>query len=902
MRRHFSYIINFFIGFNSFYYQSAAQDGILKGKVRGNPEILHGATVSAGINTVTTNEAGEFTILLKAGNHKITVSYTGYKPAWQEVKITAGDTTVADIILETAEQLKAVVLIGSRSSTQRSSMNSAVPVDVILGTKLPRAATSLTDQLFLVVPSFNSPPQTVGPSAYASPATLRGLGPEHTLGLVNGHRRHTTPSVLLQYSLGYGSVFTDLNSIPAAAIDNIQILRDGASAQYGSDAIAGVIDLQLKKTTGQTEINLHLGEFYEGDGETISFDINRGFGFKKKGFLNFTIASRFSKPTQRNGWYDSTVYKNIPRNVSPHIRDSLRDSDDSLVAASGFDRLNHRRIGSPQIFNTSLIVNGAYPINQSTNLYLLGTVNYRKVKDRGSNLYRYPKDPTTVIKELYPDGFQIIVDATQSNLSLIAGIEGKTINDWRWDLSSSIGSNSSGSILNNSNNASQYLSGKSAQTRFEPGTNIFTQITNNISFTRNFKNPIGNFKYASVAFGGEFRIENYNAKAGEEASWKNYAPGSGRMWGSQGVGGRPDSALVNEYRYVGAVYLDLESDINTKLLINVAGRYEYYNDFGGNIAGKIALRYKITHNFSIRGSASNGFRAPSLAQRYYNNISPSANVGSITMTETFGNTSHTAEAFGVSPLAAEKSINLSVGITSALSKHINITLDAYWIQISDRVTLSGSIHRDSSTSVKNILQDISKTDIVSIRFFSNAVSTRTKGIDLVATGIWPIKKSILEISLSANYNKTKIYRINNPAKNLPGDSLHLYTLINPEERGRLQEAQPLGKVIMYMNYKTGKWEFGGRGIYFGKAAHIFSGADRSRDEFFSPKILAGASIGYSPNSWMTIKAGARNIFNNYPDKIKNRANMQGGLVNYDFNSTQIGYNGGYCFLLMNFNF
>ena len=896
------YMTSFIIVLTAFLFRAHAQEGAIKGKIQGKEEILINATVSIGKKTALTNEAGEFFIQLKSGIYTLTVSYTGYQPLQKEVRVTAGETTEVDIILETTEQLNAAVVLGSHSSIQRSSMNTAVPVDVISGKNLPRAATSLTEQLSIVVPSFNSPPQTVGSSAYANPATLRGLSPDQVLVLINDRRRHTTPFILQQYSLGYGSVVTDLNCIPAAAIDNIQILRDGAAAQYGSDAIAGVIDIRLKETTGQTAINLHLGQFYERDGETISFDINRGFQLNKKGFLNFTLATKLSKPTQRNGWYDSTVYKNIPRNALPQEKAVLKTIDDSIVTASGFDRLNHRRIGLPQVVNTSLIFNGGYSINQRTTLYLTGTFNYRKITDGGSNLYRYPKDTASVIKELYPDGFQIIVYSTLPSASLIAGIEGITKNDWHWDFSSTLGSNSTNSILNNCNNASQYLLGKNAQTRFDPGQNIFTQNTNNISFDRNFEKPTGKFKSASVSFGGEFRVENYRVKAGEEASWKNYAPGSGRLWGSQGVGGRPDSAVKNEYRFVSALYLELETDFNEKFLMNVAGRYEYYNDFGGNMAGKVALRYKFADKLSIRGSASNGFRAPSLVQRYFSNISPSANKGTITMTETFSNTSNTAEAFGISSLSAEKSISFSAGITSVISKHINITLDAYWIQIRDKVVLTGSVHRDSSFAVKNILRKIGKTDIVAVRFFSNAVSIRTKGIDLVATGTWFIRKSVLEISLSGNYNKTTIYRINNPAKTLPGDSLHQYTLINPEERGRLELAQPSSKIVLVASYKTGKWEFAGRSVYFGKAVHIFSGADRSRDEVFTPKTLASFNIGYSPKAWLTIKAGARNIFNTYPDKIKNRNNMQGGLVVYDFNGTQIGYNGGYYFLNMSFNF
>lgn len=406
--------------------------------------------------------------------------------------------------------------------------------------------------------------------------------------------------------------------------------------------------------------------------------------------------------------------------------------------------------------------------------------------------------------------------------------------------------------------------GKNAQTSFDVGSISFTQNTNNINFSRNFASLFKDIKSFTASFGGEFRVEHYRIKKGEEASWKDYAPGSGHLRGSQGLAGYTDSNALSRYRYVSAAYIELEMDKNDKFLWNLAGRYEYYSDFGGNLAGKLAMRYKFSDRFLLRGSTGNGFRAPAIQQRYFSSTTPAAGRTAtggpaITITETFRNDSWIAAAFGVMPLEAERSLNVSGGITSKISRRIHLTLDAYWVQISDRITLTGSISRNASPFVKNILDGLNKKDIGSVRFFSNAVSTRTKGMDLVVTGIWPIRKSVFELSFSGNYNETSIYKVSQPAKNLPGDSLHQFTLINPEERGRLEQAQPLYKIILAANYKTGKWELGYRSIYFGKAAHLFSGADRSRDEFFSPKVLASITIGYSLQSWFTIKAGARNI-------------------------------------------
>ena len=905
MRKRYSLIPAFIVIIIAYSSQLHAQDGILKGKVKSKEEVLQAATVSAGKKTVLTNEAGEFIIQLKPGIYTLTVSYTSYQPVLQEVKVTSGETTEVAVILEPAEQLNAAVVLGSHSLIQRSSMNTAVPVDVIKGSKLPVAATSLTEQLFIIIPSFNSPPQTVGPTAYVNPATLRGLGSDETLALLNGRRRHTTATIPLQYSLGYGTVATDLNCIPAAAIEEVQILRDGAAAQYGSDGIAGVMDIRLKKSTGRTEANFHLGQFYKGDGQTISFDINRGFQINKKGFINLTLATRFSNLTQRNGVYDGTVYKNYPSNATHADSIRTKAQDDSIVTAHGFDRLNHRRIGSPRISNSSFIVNGGYPLRKKINLFWTGTFNYRYTADGGSTLYRYPKNSATVISALYPDGFEPKYFATTLNTSMLAGIEGQTTNGWNWDISSVYGSNSNRLLFTNTNNASQFALGKNAQTCFNVGSVSFTQNTNNINFTRNFSNLFHNTNSFTISFGGEFRFENYRIKKGEEASWKDYAPGLGKQWGSQGVSGFSDSNAISRNRYVSAVYAEAEMEPNEKFLWNLAGRYEYYNDFGGNMAGKLAMRYKFSDMLLFRSSLSNGFRAPAIQQRYYSISGPTASRGVIYITETFSNDSKTAEAFGIPPLRAEKSINISAGITSKISSHINITLDAYWIQIKDRIILTGTIPKDSLIQVRNILNSLTKNDVASIRFFTNAISTRTKGIDLVATGSWPIGKSFLDVSISANYNKTHIYKIVQPAKNLPDSMLYLNYIVNREERGRLEEGQPLNKIVLAVNYKTGKWEFGIRTVRFGKAAHLASNIDTNTglypDEFFSPKSLVGCNIAYSPKSWITIRAGARNIFDSYPDKVKNKTNTQSGLVIYDFNGTQIGYNGGYYFVNMTFS-
>jgi iron complex outermembrane recepter protein len=881
-----------------FYSASLAQDGTIRGVVKDGETGLQLATISIAKKTALTNQAGEFSVTIGPGTYTLLITHVGYKRIEQRIVLKPGETQSLQFNL-TRDELLDVVVLGSRSLIQRSKMNSPVPVDVVHQSQFPTGEINITRQLANIVPSFNAAPQTFGPAATRNPARLRGLGSDEILVLLNNHRRHTTSNIVTD-----GTVCTDLNAIPSAAIEKIEILRDGASAQYGSDAIAGVVNLQLKRSTGKTFINLHLGQYYKGDGETVLLEINRGFQLNKKGFLNLTASFNSNSPTQRNGIYDSTVYYNIPAGASKKEKDSIVALDNQKVAERGFDRYNFRRIGNYEFSTTSVVVNGGYPVNKKTDLYWAGTMNHRIAHDHTTPVYRYPKDTTTVITELYPDGFQSHILDRSADYSLIAGIEGNTNDNWYWEVSSVYGGSFSEATVSNNNNASQFALGENAQTSFKNGRRNFIQNTNNISFTKNFAKHFQEIKSFTTSFGGEFRIEHHSVKAGEEASYKNYDTTSYRLGGSQPPGAFPENE-VDENRYVTSVYAELEMDKNEKFLWNLAGRYEHYSDYGSNLAGKLALRYKFSDRFLLRGSFSNGFRAPAIQQRYFSatNYSGGRNFIGISYIVTFRNDSKEARAFGVSSLGAEKSLNASLGSTIKISRYINLTFDAYWIQVANRIILTGNItKRQTVPRVGQILDSLGRPEVMGVRFYTNSISTRTNGFDIVLTGRWPVRKSMLEISLAGNYNKTNIYKITDPAKNLPDDPVYTFTLINPEERGRIEQSNPLAKIIGAAKYKTGKWEFIARSIYNGKMAHIFSGALRSRDQFFTPKTISYVQINFSPIKWINISAGANNVFNVYPDKLNHRENTQGGLLIYDANSTQIGYNGGYYFLNMSFNF
>jgi iron complex outermembrane receptor protein len=882
---------------------SNAQMGIVKGKVSSETEALPAATISVGSKTMLSDLKGNFSISIKPGKYILHISHVGYKKIEQPVTVNPGSEQSFEFVLQPDNQLSDVIVIGSRTQKQRSNLNSPVPIDVIQTSVIPGRQVAVAKLIENTIPSFSISPHGFREGKQTVPASLRGLGPERTLVLLNGRRLHTMAAPWTFSIISLGAVGTDLNAIPIASIETIEVLRDGASAQYGSDAIAGVINLQLKKSTGITSMQLQTGQYYKGDGESVSFSINRGFVIWKKGFLNFTAQSRFTNYTQRNGEYNGTVYYNIPGTATQAQKDSIIALDNQNIAARGFSRKNHRPLGDNRVMNTSFSINGGYSLNKNTSLDWTATWNYRVAKDISSNAYRYPKDSlTTINSQLYPDGFLPYMRPKTPDMNMAGGINGITTSGWHWDAGFIFGKNSTAMDVFNSNNASQYLQGSNAPTSFYTGKQIFTQLTHNINLSKEILKNTRNIKSFSIAMGEEFRMEHYSIKEGEEASWKNYSPTSGRFPGSQGQAGFQPENVVNKSRQVNGIYVEAELEKNEKLLVNIAGRYEYYSDFGDNLAGKIAFRYKFSKYFLWRSSVSNGFRAPALQQKYYSLITTQNTLaGGLVRTITFRNDSKIAEDFGILPLEAEKSFHFSSGITSAISKNISLTIDAYWIQIKNRIIYSSNIS-GSLPEVRSILNSNNLRDVQSVRFFSNAINTRTKGIDLVFAGRWSIKKSLVEISLAAHLSRTVLYGTIQYAKNLPDNESYRNLLVNREERNRVEDAYPRDKIIFNIIYSIGRWKLNTNFIRYGSVNQKANSTVNNPDETLAAKIIAAFNIAFMLKSNVTLTAGAENLFNTYPDRVKYPQNSQSGLIMYNPNFSPFGCNGGYYFLNMTIKF
>jgi iron complex outermembrane recepter protein len=894
-----------FVNLNSF-----SQTGTITGRVKYGKEMLQGATVSLGSKVTLTDRKGEFSFSVKAGHYTLAITHAGYNRMEKEVTVSAGANKNFDFDMVPNEQLGEVVTLGSRALIQRSNLNTPVPVDAFSSAQLLETGqTSLMQMLNYTAPSLNASMQ----NAY-EPVTLRGLYPDQILVTVNGTRYNNTAYInnaLPRGQLGRGGVGNDLNSIPFSAIEKIEILRDGASAQYGSDAVAGVIDIKLKESTDdKTSISLHVGQQYKGDGENIKFGIFHGNTINKRGFLNYSADFRLRNPTFRGGEYQGLVYKNYTANTDSM---TVRLLDDSMVKARGFDRTQASNAGNAKLNSFGILTNGGYPISSNAKIFWTGAINNSSFTFVFP--YFYPNMNAQVNTELFPNGFMGRMAPDIWNTSGILGAKGQIgrEKEIHWEYSSAYGRNSARYNSENTNNASQQFSlGKNAPTKFYTGTFIYQQLTNTIHFTKNILEHGNTLKSMNIAFGGELRFEGYSTKPGEEASWKSYDLTGRKNGGSQtSLTVSPDN-VVSKSRSVACSYIDLETDFKNELLLDLAGRFEHYSDFGSNLAGKIAVRYKLTDKTFVRGSVGNGFRAPSMQQRYWSAINygfiRGGGVSTPTTAGVFNNESEVAKVFGVATLEAEKSLNLGAGVTSAISRHIYLTIDAYWIQIKNRVVLSGVFDRTTNDEVDSLLRNSSLSglglgNVTRVSFFSNAINTKTQGVDAVLHGKWNFHKSQLIAVFSANFTRISLFGKIKTAANLSASDSNKNTLFGEEQRANLENAQPRSKIILTLNYKVGKVGFILRNTRFGKTGFDhYNSKNNPPPEAFAPKILTDFACAYSPKPWLTLTGGANNIFDVYPDRIKNFENTNGGLYTYAMESSPFGNSGGYYYVSMSFNF
>ncbi|MBB6270135.1 iron complex outermembrane receptor protein [Pedobacter cryoconitis] len=794
--------------------------------------------------------------------------------------------------------LNEVAVLGSHTKMPRTKLQTALPVDIfnqhiLLQTGQP----DLAQMLHYTSASFNSSKYGINNVAsYAEQSTLRGMGPDQLLILINGKRRHNISALNLNNTIGKGTAGTDLSAIPAALIERIEILRDGAAAQYGSDAIAGIINIVLKKEI-RGFYTTQAGQTLKGDGFYTQNNLSYGLPLSSgKGFINFTLNYQYQQATNRARAYKGLVYNTVSDTSKlssitfPTPADKLNENkrrDDLLVNDKGFKR-NQSQYGDAEFKNIALWFNMETPLNKEWKFYSFGGFSQRKAVTFG--FYRFP-NIYSASSVLFPNGYLPEFPAVLTNRSLAAGFKKVSTNNWNMDFSAVYGYNKLNSDAVNTVNASM---GELSPLNFKTGGTILQQGILNVDFSKKITQGI------TFAAGAESRLENYQIIGGEKASYLNVNPAGtpANLLKLPGTNGRPGfkpEEQLNKYRANIGVYAEANLELSAKTLLSVAARYERYSDFGGNLSGKIAIRHKLDEKFSIRGSLSRNFRAPSLQQVYYQQqqfqFFQKNGQSDVYLVQHFRNDNPILQQLGVPKLRPETSFNLSTGIAGSINSSLSFSADFYYIPIHNRIVVSGRL--DSSiTILKPILTHAAVTDI---QFFINALDTYTHGIELTANyaAIFDQQQS-LTINGTAAFNQTRVkMRVTSlplsDGRNIPGSSL-----LPRLDIGIIEKAQPASKMILSFAYQLRAFNFLLRNTYFGKVATWEN--NPAFDQSFGGKVITDLQFSCRISRKFTITAGCNNLFNIYPDEIKeiNAMNTNlsfGGQIPYSRTANQFGFNG-----------
>ena len=863
----------------------------IEGVVTDNFGILPGTTISIeGYNKTTqTDINGTFSFQVDEGEYVLSASFVMYNVLYKTVVVKAGETQKVNFKLETGFSVDEPISLGTRSDPVSSFQNTA-SVDIISPQQITNSSQiELSQILHYLSPSFYSTRQTISDGTdHIDPATLRGLGTDQVLVLINGKRRHNSSLLNVNGTIGRGAVGTDFNAIPISAIERIEILRDGATSQYGSDAIAGVINIILKNQTNAVTLNNLLKINEEGDGLTQFAGANFGMKLGKEGFLNITGEYRKREATNRAGNYTGRVY------VDNEEEDNALIDQNNFFDQTGYSDRQVMQVGNAETQNLAIHFNGEIKVSDSAQVYLHGGRNYREGKSAG--FYRFPKDQDRVITDLFPNGFspEILTDIQDDAVTL--GLRGSKHN-WGIDFSHTIGMNALDYTINNSNNASL---GIASPTTFYAGGFLYSQNTSNLDLSKSFDWRSG----LNFSFGAELRVENYQIGAGEEASYINggsvFTNSEGlevpRIAGAQVFPGIQPENELNKFRTNSSFYLDIEANVNDKWLIQLAARNELYNDFGSQVIWKVASRYKVTNNTSLRGGIATGFRAPSLHQVFFQNISTQFIDGNILQVGTFNNESAlAAQAFNVDRLSPELSNHYSLGLSSKINANFSLALDYYYIAIKDRIVLSGLI----SDGYEEILEPFG---VGAAQFFTNAIDTDTQGVDLALVYKNKVGNGNLESSLGFNINTTTVGKdIRVPIAFEGAEEV----IFSREEIGRLEKGQPKYKLSWRSFYDIEKFKIHFNNTLFGPVEYFhpddgnsdnwvvndFTGNVESRDQKFSAKVLTDFSIHYQFHSRVSAAIGGNNIFNVYPDKHTHSSNTSNGNFTYSRRVGQFGVQG-----------
>lgn len=863
-------------------------------------EQLVGVNVSekGTIKGTVTDFDGLYKITVANENSTLVYSYVGY----EALEVTINGRTDVSVVMMEGVELGEVQVVGSRNYN-RSSTDSPVPVDVIDVAQLAQTTgkVEINQILQYAAPSFNATKQSGSDgSDHIDPASLRGLGPDQTLVLINGKRRHQSSLVNVFGTRGRGNTGTDLNAIPAASIKRIEILRDGSSAQYGSDAIAGVINIVLNDQTegvvgGITygAYSTAIGDGYEEeagdvlfnvdgknridsleksfDGNTLKLDLNYGLDIGEEGgFINFT-----------------TEYLNKDRTLRP-----------SWSWRKGY--------GTAAVDGFNFMVNSAIPVGASTELYAFGGKNFRNTDAYAFSRDSFGSGDNRTVPSLYPKGFTPRITSDISDISASAGIRHTMASGWVADFNNTFGRNAFHYFIKGTNNASLK---DASPTDFDAGGHSLSQNTTGLDFSKYYEDFADGF---NLAMGIEYRTENFEIFSGEVASYAlydnngrpvidpvNQTPatdinGDELPGGAQGFPGYSPANEVDRSRTNLGLYVDGELNLTNAFLIGGAVRLENYSDFGETFNYKLTSRYRFSNAFSLRGSVSSGFRAPSLAQIHYNLIFNNFVAGQSLPSLLSSNTSTVTRAFGIGPLKEETAFNASLGFTWEMGP-FSATVDAYSISVKDRIVLTDNFDASGLGLGVEVAQ-----------FFANGVDTKTTGLDVVlAYSRFFDNNSRLNVSVAGNFNDLTIEDINN------GD-LNEFTFFGPFAQAYLEAAAPDYKIGFNIGYAASRFDVNANLTLFSDVViqdfqWVDSPATTQEEadalfliatDVYESAMTLDLSVGYALTDKLKLVVGANNLLNTYPTPQFDGWTDQGGFSD----SVQMGSDGAFYFGRLNFRF
>lgn len=841
----------------------------------GNPVPFVNITEKGSEKGTTSNEEGKYSIAVDA-NATIVYSYVGFETQ----EIVVGIQEQIDVTLQEGEALSTIVVVGSRSP-KRTATDTPVAIDIIdLNDIVSKSGKIEVNELLqYAAPSFNANKQSGSDGAdHIDPASLRGLGPDQTLVLINGKRRHSSSLINIFGTRGRGNSGTDLNAIPATAIKRIEVLRDGAAAQYGSDAIAGVINIVLKDNIGKVNGSVSYGaynanakgDFPNGtpntdgnrldtdndgnrigddqsfDGGSVKVTANYGVGVGEEGFANFT-----------------TEYVSKNKTLRP-----------------GYDF--RRGFGEAAIEGFNFFANTAFAINDRTEAYAFGGRNYRD-----TDAFAFTRNGgERVVTSIFPNGFTPRITSNIVDNSISAGIRTETESGWKIDLNNTWGKNNFHYFIKGTLNASLE---DVSPTEFDAGGHSLSQNTTGLDISKYYPKIMQGL---NIAFGAEYRTENFIIFAGEEGSYATYDvnglpitdpsqtqpidpdSGNARPGGSQGFPGYSPANEVDRSRSNLSLYTDAELDITEKFLIAGAARYEKYSDFGRTLNGKLAFRVKATENINLRGSVSTGFRAPSLAQIYYNLRFTDFQGGVASETLLSANNSPVTASFGIEQLKEETALNAAVG-TSLKFGDFTATIDAYYIDIKDRIVLTGTFPAPQVDGV------------TAAQFFANGVDTETTGMDVILSWKGGYDFGAITATLAGNINNMYIKNVNT---DLPEE-----IFFGLREKAFLLASAPRSKFVLNTTYQQNKFN---AGLSVTRFSEITLRDFTDNIDFYGAKFTADLNLGYKLSEHLKLTLGGNNILNEYPDQQNDGETEAGGY----WDAVQMGFGGAYYYARLDFNF